>query len=97
MNEPQALEDVIAGMVWGLWARCITRARWAGLAVAEGVEQLILDSREIIAAEGIGETDSDRILFGIYTWIHWDCDRPTDRVFEALLEFELEQFLKIEG
>ena len=28
----------------------------------------------------------------LYTAIHWDGDRPTDRIFEALLEMELAEF-----
>jgi hypothetical protein len=60
----------------------------------DGVQQLIDSTRALIAEQGYSKRDSDYILFGIYTAVHWDWDQPTDRVFETMLEFELADFFK---
>lgn len=83
----------IDSMIWTLWEKCLLTAREADLAPAEAVEKVIRESRALIAVNGYSTRESDYILFDIYTRIHWDWQRPTDRVFESLLEFELDDFL----
>lgn len=92
-------QTTIETAIWALWARCLLTARAVGVGyvTAAPVETLIRESRSVIAAEGYSQRDSDLILFDIYTRIHWDWQQPTDRLFETLLEFELEGFFKERG
>lgn len=82
----------IDALIWSLWEPCLVAAREADLAPAEAVEKVIRESRAIIADNGYSKRESDYILYDIYTRIHWDWQCPTDRVFEGLLEFDLEEF-----
>jgi hypothetical protein len=91
------LEDLVTDSteraIWNLWEPRIFKARQADNAAAESVQELIAKSRRVI--EQAGHTrDSDLILYSLFIKIHWDCDRPTDRVFETMLGFELESFFK---
>jgi hypothetical protein len=88
MQEPRTIEDGI----WALWLRCLTSAQEMGQAPANAVQRLIVASREIAEEMGYSKRDSDLILFGVYTNIHWDWKHPTARMFETLLEFELYEF-----
>ena len=89
-TQTPTIEDAI----WTLWRDCLTTARAAGQVPAEAVQKLIRDSRGLIAEQGYAKRDGDLILFNVYTIVHWDWNQPTDRVFEALLEFELDEFFK---
>ncbi len=88
MERPQTVDDAI----WDLWRRCLTTARSEGEIPAGAVELLIRQSREIIADAGYAKRDSDLLLFHVYTRVHWDWNHPTARLFETLLEFELQEF-----
>lgn len=89
-SPPVTIEDAI----WTLWRNCLMTARAAGQVPAEAVQKLIRQSREIIVGQGYTKRDSDLILCGVYTAVHWDWPQPTDRVFETLLEFELAEFFR---
>jgi hypothetical protein len=88
------MTQTIDALLWTLWERCLVTAREADYAPADAVEQVIRESRAMIAKNGYSKRESDYILFDVYTQIHWDWQRPTDRVFETLLEFELDEFFK---
>lgn len=100
--DKQERQETIETAVWSLWERCLLSARSADLITgAAGVElaslpdavRFLIGRTKAIIAEKTGE-DPGYALFDVYTRIHWDWDQPTDRVFEAMLEFELEKFFK---
>ena len=84
-------------LIGELWRRCLKSAREADEMPAEAVQGLIGQSREILTQYGATKQQADSVLFGVYTMIHWDWDRPTDRIFEALLEMELAEFFSERG
>lgn len=84
-------------MVFDEWRKCLMHAREEGCAPAEAVQTLITRTREALVCDGASKYAADVVLFDLYTMIHWDCDQPTDRVFEAMLEFELAGFFEERG
>jgi hypothetical protein len=84
-------------LIGKLWRKCLSDAREAGHVPAGAVQKLIEDSREILTHYGCTKPLADAVLFELYTMIHWDGDRPTDRIFEALLEIELSEFFAERG
>ena len=84
-------------LIGELWRRCLMDAREAGVVPAEAVQRLIGESRDILNGYGCSKRMADAVLFGVYSAIHWDGDQPTDRIFEALLEFELAEFFSERG
>jgi hypothetical protein len=84
-------------MIWELWRKCLLAAREEGDVPAETVQKLISQTREILTEQGCTKHDADMVFYGIYENIHWDWQRPTDRIFETLLDFELTEFFKEQG
>jgi len=84
-------------LVFSEWRKCLQHAREQGYVPAEAVQKLIEQTREMLVSVGTSKSDADVVLFDLYTSIHWDGDQPTDRVFEAMLEFELADFFKERG
>ena len=84
-------------LITELWGRCLVHAREAGDVPAEKVQKLIADTRDILTQYGCSKENADRVLFHIYTEIHWDWPEPTSRIFESLLEFELTEFFTSRG
>jgi len=81
-------------LIGELWRRCRQTAQEAGGLRAEAVQTLICQSREILTSYGCSKRDADVVLFDLYTDAHWDWPEPTARVFETLLEIELQEFFK---
>lgn len=86
-----------ADLIWTMWRDCLIDARAAGGVPAEAVQSLITVTSQILARFGCAKRDADFVLYDFYTRIHWDWREPTDRVFETLLEFELQQFFSERG
>jgi hypothetical protein len=84
-------------LVFSEWRKCLQHAREHGYVPAEAVQKLIVQTREMLVSAGASKQEADVVLFDLYTTIHWDGDQPTDRVFEAMLEFELAEFFKERG
>lgn len=84
-------------LIFEEWRKCLIHAREQGFAPAEAVQKLITQTREMLVNDGASKYDADVVLFELYTAIHWDGDQPTDRVFEAMLEFELAEFFTERG
>jgi len=86
-----------AELVWDLFEKGLVVARVTNTAPAEAVEALIKSTRTVMSAAGYSKLDTDRVLFDVYTRVHWDFRDPTARVFETLLEFELADFFRQRG
>jgi len=84
-------------LIHEMWGRCRKTAGEVGEVPAGAVEKLIQQSREILDAYGCSKRDADAVLYLVYSAIHWDGDRPTDKIFETLLEFELAEFFSERG
>jgi hypothetical protein len=84
-------------LITELWGRCLVHAREAGTIPGERVQGLIAHTREILDHYGCSKENADRVLFHIYTEIHWDWPEPTSRMFESLLEHELAEFFSERG
>lgn len=83
-------ENLIALM----WRECRVTARQAGSVPAEAVQKLIEQTREILSSYGCSPYDSDCVLHDLYIMTHWDWTEPSARIFETLLEIELQDFFK---
>jgi len=72
--------------------RRAARARRAGTASAESVQELIERTRTLLSEQGFSKRQMQIVFFEILTVVHWDWKRPSDRIFETLLDFELADF-----
>lgn len=91
------MTSTAAQLIWEWWEKALIASRAAGTVPAEAVESIIESSRRILAAQGCDKRNADRVLFDIYTRIHWDWPEPTDRVFETMLSFELAEYFTERG
>jgi hypothetical protein len=89
--------NTLACMIGDCWFAVMRAARNAGTVGPEIVEDLIAHSRKLLRDSGADASSTDLVLFEIYTAIHWDWDQPTDRIFETMLDFNLQPFFRTQG
>lgn len=91
------MSTTAAEMIWEWWEKALLVSREARTVPAEAVQSIIESTRMVLAAQRCSKENADLLFFDFYTRIHWDWNQPTDRVFETMLSFELEQFFKDRG
>lgn len=83
-----------ADLIFELWRRCRNVAGNMGHVDAEVVQELITKTREVLTSYGCSKRDADSVLHDLYVAVHWDWPEPTARIFETLLEIELQEFFR---
>jgi hypothetical protein len=88
LNRREATEDHVRE----LWVLALLGARAQGGVGHNVIKDLLVQSKKILKGARFDHRATGAFLFGIYSEIHWDFPEPTDRLFEAALDRELEEF-----